>query len=113
MLSILSAYIPQIPPVTIDGIFGPATENAVIAAQRRFGLTPDGIVGRLTWDEIYDQFSGIENTTLRDTADFPYTAQTAGVTPRNAHARTSVHTQFPGRDLRQGGQDPVDQEVVR
>lgn len=113
MLSVLSAYISQIPPLTIDGIFGPATENAVIAAQRRFGLTPDGIVGRLTWDAIYDQFSGIENTTLRDTADFPYTAQVAGVAPRNAYANTSVHTQFPGSDLRPGGQDTVDQEVVR
>ncbi len=31
MLSVLSAYIPEIPPVTIDGIFGSATRSAVIA----------------------------------------------------------------------------------
>lgn len=113
MLSVLSAYIPEIPPLSIDGVFGPATEAAVLAAQRRFGLTQDGIVGRQTWDAIYNQFAGIENTTLRDTADFPYTAQVAGITPRNAYANTSVHTQHPGRDLRLGEQDPVDQEVVR
>ena len=111
MLSVLSAYIPEIPPIAVDGIFGPATENAVRAAQRRFGLTEDGIVGRQTWDEIYDQFAGIENTTLRSGETFPTTdGQTP---PRNQFARTSTMTQFPGTDLRTGNQDTVRQEVVR
>ena len=111
MLSVLSAYIPEIPPIAVDGIFGPATENAVRAAQRRFGLTEDGIVGRQTWDEIYDQFAGIENTTLRSGETFPTTdGQTP---PRNQFTRTSTMTQFPGTDLRTGNQDTVRQEVVR
>jgi len=114
MLSVLSAYIPEIPPLTIDGIFGNATRAAVIAAQRRFGLPETGEVDFDTWDEIYDQFSGIENTTLRDITEFPYTAAVAGVTvPRNRYARTSTMTQFPGTDLRVGNQDPVRQEVIR
>jgi len=114
MLSILSAYIPSIPPVNIDGIFGPSTRAAVVAAQRRFGLPETGEVDFDTWDEIYDQFSGIENTTLRDIQDFPYTAALAGVTvPRNRYSRTSTITQFSGNDLRIGNQDPVRQEVVR
>ncbi|MEB3292490.1 MAG: peptidoglycan-binding protein [Synechococcales bacterium] len=34
---------------TVDGIFGEETEKAVIAAQERFQLEPDGIVGEATW----------------------------------------------------------------
>ena len=114
MLSVLSEFIPEIPPLAIDGIFGNATRAAVIAAQRRFGLPETGEVDFETWDEIYDQFSGIENTALRDISDFPYTAAVAGVTvPRNRYARSSTMTQFPGTDFRMGNQDPVRQEVVR
>ena len=114
MLSVLSAYIPEIPPITVDGIFGSATRAAVIAAQRRFGLPQTGIVDFSTWDEIYDQFSGIENTSLRNEENFPYTEAIQGQTPpRNRYTRTSTLTQFPGNDLRTGNQDPVRQEVVR
>ena len=114
MLSVLSAYIPEMPPLTIDGIFGDATRNAVISAQRRFGLPQTGTVDAQTWDEIYDQFSGIENTTLRDPQDFPYTQAVINQTPpRNRYARTTTMSQFPGNDLRTGAQDQVRQEVVR
>ena len=114
MLSVLAEYIPEIPDIAIDGIFGPATRNAVIAAQRRFGLPQTGIVNFETWDEIYDQFSGIENTTWRDPADFPYTSAIIGNTPpRSRYARTSTMTQFPGSNLRTGNQDPVRQEAPR
>ncbi len=71
MLSVLSTYIPSIPPLTIDSIYGPATRNAVLAAQRRFELPETGVVDAQTWDEIYDQFSGIENTSLRSRETFP------------------------------------------
>ncbi len=114
MLSVLSAYIPQIPSVTVDGIYGPATRAAVLAAQQRFGLPQTGMVNAQTWDEIYDQFSGIETTSWRDPEDFPYTnALITGTPLRNRHARTSIMTQFPGTDLSRGNQDPVSQEVVR
>lgn len=114
MLSVLAEYIPQIPSVTVDGVFGPATRQAVIAAQRRFRLPQTGIVDAQTWDEIYDQFSGIETTTWRDPQQFPYTnAVINQANPRNRYSRTGTITQFPGNDLRMGNQDPVRQEVVR
>lgn len=114
MLSVLATYIPEIPDIRIDGIFGPATRRAVIAAQRRFELPQTGVVNGETWEEIYDQFSGIESTTWRDPADFPYTSAIIGNTnPRARYARTTTLTQFPGTDLRTGNQDPIRQEAPR
>ena len=114
MLSVLSAYIPEIPPVTVDGIFGSATENAVLAAQRRFGLPQTGVVNAETWDGIYEQFSGIEAISWRDPESFPFTsAIISGNNPRNRYSRISTMTQFPGNSLSMGNQDPVSQEAVR
>lgn len=123
MLSVLSAHISSIPPVNIDGVYGPATRSAVLAAQRRFGLPETGTVGQQTWDEIYDQYSGIENTNLRNIENFPNlgngirtannTRSANGNGTRTNYARTSTMTQFPGRDLSIGSQDTVRQEVVR
>ena len=113
-LSILSEFVPEIPTVTIDGIYGPDTKNAVIAAQRWFGLPQTGEVDDETWDEIYDQFSGIENIALRSSETFPYDRINASQTnPRQRYSRSGTITQFPGVDLRIGNQDPVRQEVVR
>ena len=38
--------------VTVDGIFGPATDSAVRAFQQQKGLTVDGIVGPATWSAL-------------------------------------------------------------
>ncbi len=37
---------------TADGVFGVETETAVKAAQRRYGLTPDGVAGPATWEAL-------------------------------------------------------------
>ena len=122
MLSILSTYIRNIPPGAVDGIFGPATRDAVVAAQRWFGLPETGQVDDRTWDEIYDQFAGIENISLRDGEVFPAIRPTnnsrQGAVPamantRTRYARSTTLTQFPGEDLRLGQQDPVIAEVIR
>ena len=120
MLSILASYISYIPSVTIDGTYGPATRAAVLAAQRLFGLPETGVVDARTWDEIYDQYSGIESTSLRSGETFPGQGQLSipasalgrgrSATP---YSRSSTMRQFPGTDLSMGAQDPVKQEVVR
>ena len=114
MLSVLAAFIPQIPEVTIDGIFGPKTRDAVLAAQRWFGLPETGQVDDRTWDEIYDQFSGIETISFRNSENFPYgNAEISQTPPRSRYSKSTTMTQFPGRDLQMGNQDPIRQEVVR
>ncbi len=110
MLEVLAEYIDEIPSVTVDGIFGPDTAAAVRAAQRWFGLPVTGAVDQVTWDEIYDQYSGIENTTLRNGETFP--TQGGNVT-RNRYARSTTMSQFPGENLQTGSRDAVRQEVVR
>jgi len=55
----LSTVYPEIPSVSVTGIFGTATRDAVIGAQNLFGLNPTGIVDALTWDAITDAFSDI------------------------------------------------------
>ena len=102
MLSVLATYIQEIPSISIDGIYGSATRAAVLAAQRRFRLPETGVVDAQVWDEIYDQYSGIENTSLRSSESFP-----------DSQLRSSTMTQFPGFDLRSGLQDPVRQEAIR
>lgn len=112
MLSVLAEYIPQIPSVRVDGIFGQETLSAVLAAQRYFGLPETGIVNAATWEEIYDQFSGIENISLRDPERFP-DASLTNSSGRQRYSRSTTMTQFPGKDLSTGAQDPVRQEVIR
>lgn len=58
-LDYLSSFYSSIPSVSIDGSFGQDTRNAVIAAQKVFGLEPDGIVGERTWYAIYNAYRGI------------------------------------------------------
>ena len=126
MLSVISDFIPEIPPVAVDGIYGPATRAAVLAAQRRFRLPETGTVGAQTWDNIYAQYAGIENTALRSTERFPVNTnqngsvrqaanfnRQANANNQNRYNRTTTITQFPGRDLSTGSLDPVKQEVVR
>ncbi len=131
MLLLLSAYISEMPPVSVDGIYGQDTRAAVLAAQRRFRLPETGVVDAATWDQIYDQFAGIENTTLRSGETFPVSREATapagparpvgnfrrnGAAPsqqRPNYTKTTTLTQFPGRDLSMGQQDPIRQEVVR
>jgi peptidoglycan hydrolase-like protein with peptidoglycan-binding domain len=52
--------------LTVDGIYGTTTRNAVIAFQRHIGMTPHGNVGPVTWRKLiwhydYPSFSAAAN----------------------------------------------------
>lgn len=71
-LNYLSAYYNTIPPLVVDGVFGPKTKAAVIDAQNTFGAVPDGIVGPVTWNAIYRAYRGIVDTVPRDEGAIPF-----------------------------------------
>ena len=54
-LYLLGTYYSGLSPVAVDGIFGSRTTAAVKAWQRINDLTVDGVVGRTTWNSIWQQ----------------------------------------------------------
>ena len=81
-LNTLAQYESAIPSVTVDGVFGSGTANAVRAFQRKYGLTVDGVVGRTTWTEVYDQFRSIQSDNGTPNA-YPGTALREGSSGQN------------------------------
>lgn len=61
-LSVLSYFYPEIPFVQIDGIFGPATREAVQAFQRMVNIPSDGIVGAQTWNNLQRVYYDVINS---------------------------------------------------
>jgi len=57
-LNRVSLRHPSIQRLTEDGIFGPRTFDAVVAFQRIFGLSPDGVVGPITWGRLAQECPG-------------------------------------------------------
>lgn len=55
-LNRISDVYTEIPKLTVDGVYGPGTENAVRIYQEIFGLTPSGAVGAETWNSIADTY---------------------------------------------------------
>ena len=50
VINIIARSYPEVPAVGIDGIFGPATRDAVSVVQALVGLPATGAIGPLTWE---------------------------------------------------------------
>lgn len=59
LLSLIGEYEQEIPSINIDGDFGQATEDAVRAFQRNYGINETGVVTYPTWDQLYRAYLGI------------------------------------------------------
>lgn len=58
-LSFLAYFNREFVPLTVDGIFGPDTENAVKTFQNWAGLPVTGIVNAPTWNAIINEYNAI------------------------------------------------------
>lgn len=61
LLNVAAEFNSTIPAPVQNGNFGEETQQAVVAFQRAAGLEPDGIVGPLTWQALYNTYLGINN----------------------------------------------------
>ena len=86
LLSYLAEFYNTIPPIAIDGIFGPATAAAVRAFQSEFDLPVTGAVNFATWDVLYRTYLGF-------LATIPFEYIEGNILP------------YPGVPLRLGSQD--------
>ena len=53
-LSVIAYFNEELAIIPISGVYDDTTAEAVRAFQRYYGITPDGIVGRITWDRLQD-----------------------------------------------------------
>ena len=60
LLNVIAEYYPGIPAPSQNGSFDNSTRQSVIAFQQTIGLSPDGVVGTLTWNALYEAYQGIE-----------------------------------------------------
>ncbi len=81
LLNYLAEFYPSIQIVAQDSVFGSVTANSVRSFQRLFGLTADGVVGRNTWNRLYQVYRTLQGE---------YTDDNNNTTP------------WPGVYLRQG-----------
>ena len=58
-LNRISDAYPLIPKITVDGIYGPATAEAVRVFQSVFGLPQTGVVVYPTWYKISEIYVGV------------------------------------------------------
>ncbi len=111
MLRVLANFIATIPSIEVDGVFGPATRDAVISAQRYLGLPQTGRVDEQTWLAIEGQYSGIRDRTFRDGQLFPESVGGTSTGGGSNYERSTQQRQHPGRTMTIGDRDQGREEA--
>ena len=61
----------SIPKLTVDGVYGPATQRAVLAYKSIFGLGNQGIVSSSTWDSITSTYRDLYDGNQASFGQYP------------------------------------------
>lgn len=69
-LAFLGFFLPELPPISINGTFDEATRDAVFTFQNQYGLEVDGIVGRVTWNKLLEVYNQTINNLPADYQQF-------------------------------------------
>ena len=99
MLAVAAQFVQQLPSISVDGVFGPVTRDAVAAFQGYEGFPVTGEADDRTWDALYELYSGIDNRVLQNRAVFPQ-LDSAATTVANAGARLAA-LGYSGTNLQQ------------
>ena len=99
MLAVAAQFVQQLPSISVDGVFGPVTRDAVAAFQGYEGFSVTGEADDRTWDALYELYSGIDNRVLQNRAVFPQ-LDSAATTVANAGARLAA-LGYSGTNLQQ------------
>jgi len=112
MLALLAEFDNAMQPLQVDGVFGPATTQAVRRYQGQVGLAADGVVGVDTWNSLYRHFVMADQYLRRDMAQFPRSATQAVPAAMMevgsgavGYENTARLGQYPGYKLRLGQTD--------
>ncbi|MFM1847538.1 MAG: hypothetical protein RL417_1012 [Pseudomonadota bacterium] len=91
--------------VKVDGSFGPATERAVKNFQREEGLTPDGVVGKKTWERLIDD-------NVRQVEPRPVVSRGSSAEVNGAAVGLSKFNDWRDEALKVSGNDPRFQAMM-
>ena len=106
MLALLAEFDNTLLPIQVDGVYGPATTQAVRQYQNLVGLRADGIAGETTWKSLYQNSVRADYALRNDTvrAQAGGGVQTAGQGTSGTDKEVRVG-QYPGRELTLGHSD--------
>ena len=83
LLDALSGSIPELPPLSVDLIFGPQTEEAVRAFQSLYGLPETGEVDRATWNALLGAYETLLRSVPNENNLYPGIILTEGMEGEN------------------------------
>jgi peptidoglycan hydrolase-like protein with peptidoglycan-binding domain len=104
MLAVLAQFDPALTQLSIDGVFGPRTREAVENFQQSQGLPVTGTADETTWQRLYQAYAGVDDLLLRDTVLFPVeladsqSREVRQAMPEADYSQSTRRGQYPGQE---------------